>query len=53
MNGSFIFCCRPKPAGVKHSGGERTRIRFAERGLTNVESSKYKPRLRQRRIFLD
>jgi hypothetical protein len=52
MNGSFIFDCRPKAALVKIQAAKRTRIRLAERGLTPAESSKYKPRLRPRRILL-
>jgi len=53
MNGSFIFYCRPKAAWLKIQAAKRTRIGLAERALTPAESSKYKPRLRPRRIFLD
>jgi hypothetical protein len=35
------------------SGGQRTRICLGESDLAPVESSKYKPRLRPHRIFLD
>jgi hypothetical protein len=50
----IVHLLLPPQGGLgQDSGGERTRIRLAERGLTPAESSKYKPRLRPRRIFLD